>query len=104
MSYLKKLVNFLFLFLVLGAGGFFAAFNLDFIVVTVPYIAELRLRAAVVYIAIFLIGVGLTVVYFGVDALRKSLALAKKNRKIKKLEEKIHKLEKADLPPQTSGS
>ena len=101
MSYLRKLVNFFFIFVVLGAGGYFAAFNLDFIVVTIPHVTQLRMRAALIYIILFMLGVTLSVIYFGVDALRKSLALARKNRKIKHLESKIRNLEEqaVTLPP-----
>ena len=104
MNYLKKLANFFFIFLVLGAGGYFAAFNLDFIVVNIPHGAELRLRAAIVYIVIFMAGVTLAVLYFGVDAIRKSFAVSSKNKKIKRLEEKIRKLEEQSSLPPTSES
>ena len=104
MNYLKKLANFFFIFVVLGAGGYFAAFNLDYIVVTIPHLAEMRLRAATIYIFIFMAGVTLTVLYFGVDAIKKSILIARKNRKIRKLEEKIRKLEdEATLPPATGS-
>jgi hypothetical protein len=93
MGFLKKFGNFLFLFLIVGVGGYFAAYNLDYIEVTIPHSGQFRMRAAGVYILVFLAGVAITVFYFGLEALKNSIILATKNHRIKSLEKKLKKLE-----------
>ncbi|MBF0440664.1 MAG: LapA family protein [Oligoflexales bacterium] len=83
MFFLKKLISFWFLILLISAGGYFCALNLDFITVNVPFFGAYRMRLAVAFIFSFFIGSTVTVCYFGFDSVRKSWKLRQKEREIK---------------------
>lgn len=96
MVFLRQLGSFWLTILALGAVGYFCAYNLEYINVTIPHIAELRIRAAVIYILLFLIGCSFTVVYFGVGAIKKSFKIRNQSKRLGQLEKQIQKLGKTN--------
>lgn len=94
MSYLKKLGNFWLIILFVSLGGYFCIYNLDFIIVSVPLVGEFKVRAAVAYIMVFLVGCTFTTLFFGINAIKTNFVLSSKNRQIQRLQTKLTELER----------
>ena len=92
MNFLKRLGTFWVILIGFGILGYVCAFNLEWIYVNIPHVGEFKMRAGIVYLACFILGVSFTVVFFGLDSVKKSLEVHQRNKKIAKLEKKIESL------------
>lgn len=88
-DFLRRLASFWLMLLVFGTFGYFCMFNLDYIYVSVPHIADVKVRAAVAYLGVFFAGASVVVFFFGLDAFKKSWIIRMKNRRIRQLEKQL---------------
>ncbi len=100
-DFFRRLGAFWIILVACALGGYFCLFNLDYIYVNIPHIAELKVRAAVAFIGCFLSGASVVIVFFGFDAMKKSFIIGQKNRKIKDLERKLARFDKS-TPPESA--
>lgn len=89
MDFIRRLGSFWIVLLLCSIGGYFCLFNLDYIYVNVPQMGEFKVRAAVAYIACFLAGATVVIIYFGFEIFRKSWIIMQKNKQIRDLENKL---------------
>ncbi|MGE0171980.1 MAG: hypothetical protein AB7T49_04315 [Oligoflexales bacterium] len=93
MDFIKRLGSFWIIIFFFVVGGYFSAYNLDWIDVHVPHIGDMRVRAAVVYLLFFGLGSSVTVLFFGLDWIKKGMLLRKKDRHILQLKKEITTLQ-----------
>lgn len=100
-DFLRRLGSFWVILVACALGGYFCLFNLEYMYVNIPHVAELKVRAAVAFIGCFLAGATVVIIYFGFDAMKKSFIIGQKNRKIKDLERKLARLDNSTQPQST---
>ena len=97
MSFIRRLGSFWLILVLFGAGAYFSVNNPEWIDVHIPPVGALRVRAATALVSSFLLGCLVTVVYFCLDAARKSLLIRKKDRTISKLEKDLRMISPSSL-------
>ena len=93
---IKKIGSFWVLILGCVLLGIFCSANRDWITVTIPYVSEVRVRAAEVYLWSFVMGAAVTFIFFFLELTRKSITIRKLNKKLKDLES--HNTAQVDAP------
>ena len=83
MQFFRKAGSFWFFIVVVIAAGYFSAFNLDYIYVNLPHIAEFKVRAAIAFMGAFLVGCLLSTLFFGIDSMSKSMKIRDLNKKLR---------------------
>ena len=82
----KKIGSFWIIIFGLIIFGYFCSANRDWITVTVPYVSEVRVRAAEVYLWSFFLGTAVTFSFFSIELTRKSITIRKLNKKLREME------------------
>lgn len=93
MVLVKKIAAYWFFLITLGLVVYFCISNLEFIYVKVPHIGEFKTRAAFAFLTIFMLGLGVSGLWFSTDLVTKSIKI---RRLTKKLDKQNHSLVQAD--------
>lgn len=94
MDFLKKLSSFWLVIILVGLVGYFSAHNLERIYVNIPQVGEFKMRAAIAFIFCFSAGAFMTVLYFGLDAFKKTLQIKRLKKQVIKLKKQLITTEK----------
>lgn len=86
MNFLKKLLTYWFILLIIGFLAWFCAFNTEMIFVHVPQMGEFKMRAAIVYIILFLAGCLFSSAYFGAEMVRRYFEIRTLKKRVTLLE------------------
>ncbi len=91
MFFLKRLGLFWFLAAFFGFSGYFAMYNLDRVSISMPpWLEHLSIPAYLAFIIFFLMGSGVTWIYFGIEYTKKSMEVRRLTKQLRVLDPKKH--------------
>ena len=85
MEFMKRMTQYWLLLVVVLFWGFVGAFNTDSLYVHIPLLGELKAKAVIIYLTMFLLGCAVTTLYLGLDSLKKSFKIRQLTKEKQKL-------------------
>lgn len=86
MDFTKKFLSYWFFLIIAVLAVYIGISNIDYIYVRIPQVGEFKTRAAFAFLAWFVAGAGVTAIWFGMDAIKKSLRIRTLQHKVRQLQ------------------
>lgn len=90
MSYLRRLISFLFVSTFMGFGAYFGFLNMERVYVNVPFMGEFRVVGFLAFVTAFILGGLFASVFFGYDFFRKSFEVRRSRKALVKSKKEPH--------------
>jgi uncharacterized integral membrane protein len=90
MSYLRRLVSFLFISVFIGYSAYFGILNMEKLYVNVPFFGEYRVVGFLAFVTAFVLGGLFAALFFGYDFFRKSFEIRRSRKALVKIQKDPH--------------